>query len=289
MMNFQQNAIDRIKGVVARPVPREWLDSRMFKINPEDGEIAIHEKQINANIAAETKPWFFIYRYSALNLELTKYLQAAQSNCKIRFGKTIDDLYATSYRTEDEEAFLFHYEKYMPVSRAPGTMNRICWAIEREFDGADIFKDVIFDYSVLKNGVDYDQKTFNLVKHICDSYKPGVLLAKKNAASQYDNEIEEDWQSVDIILQNLVEALYSNCPNEDELCNILVDLCYDGNTSKQILWKACGDVIINRLLKSHDYRMSYPQKTDSGEFWCQGIQYTMKEVVVKGGENSETV
>jgi hypothetical protein len=62
----------------------------------------------------------------------------------------------------------------------------------------------------LKNNLEYDQKTFDLVKHICNSYKPSVLLAKKNAAAQYDSEIEDDWQSVDILLQNLVENLHSN-------------------------------------------------------------------------------
>ena len=72
MMNYQQNAIDRIKGVVARPVPNEWLNPKMFKIKEDDDEETIRDKQININIAAEIKPWFFIYRYSQLKVELDK-------------------------------------------------------------------------------------------------------------------------------------------------------------------------------------------------------------------------
>jgi hypothetical protein len=35
--------------------------------------------------------------------------------------------------------------------------------------------------------------------------------------------------------------------------------------------------------------MSYPQRAKDGEFWCQGIQYTMKEIVVKDGDKDEAV
>ena len=145
MMNYQQNAIDRIKGVVARPVPKEWLNSRMFKIEDDDDEETIYDKQINASIAAEIKPWFFIYRYSQLKSELDKYVKSVKSNCKIRFGKNLDALYTSESRTEEEEAFIYNYEKYMPVSRAPGTMNRICWRIEDEFRTTNVLPNVEFD------------------------------------------------------------------------------------------------------------------------------------------------
>ena len=60
---------------MARPVPKEWLNSKLFKIEDGDDEETILDKQINANIAAEIKPWFFIYRYSQLKSELDKYVK----------------------------------------------------------------------------------------------------------------------------------------------------------------------------------------------------------------------
>ena len=170
-----------------------------------------------------------------------------------------------------------------------GTMNRICWAIEKEFDGVNMLKDVEFDYSILKSDMGYDERDYNIVKHICEDYKPSVQLAKKRAVLNCDIEEDDDWQSVDIILQNLIENLHSNCSNEEELCDILLDLCYRDGMSKQIFWNACGNVVVDRLLKIHNYKLSYPKKSDNGEFWCQGVQYSMVEISVKGGETNEEV
>lgn len=109
VLRFQQNAIDRIKGVVARPVPNEWLKISLNKPKDEDNDDILRDKEINCNIAADTKPWFFIYRYSELKSELNKYLKAVKKNCKIRFGKNLDDLYSSEEKTEDEVAFIYNY------------------------------------------------------------------------------------------------------------------------------------------------------------------------------------
>ena len=179
MMNYQQNAIDRIKGVVAQPIPKEWLESRFFK--PEDGENEdiLRKKEIDYNIAAEIKPWFFIYRYSQLKTELDKYVKSVKSNCKIRFGKTLDDLYASDNRTEEEDAFIYNYEKYMPISRAPGTMNRICWKIEDEFKSVDVLPDVEFDREILKSDAVYSKEEYDAIKELYDEYGKSLLLISK--------------------------------------------------------------------------------------------------------------
>ena len=106
-VNYQQNAIDRIKGVVAQPIPKEWLESRLFKPKDGDDEDILRKKEIDYNIAAEIKPWFLIYRYSQLKTELDKYMKSVKSNCKIRFGKTLDNLYASDNITKEEEAFIY--------------------------------------------------------------------------------------------------------------------------------------------------------------------------------------
>ena len=291
--NGQQNEIDKAKGIVTEPLPKSWWVMKENRVNEGDSLEEIERKKMYAKLCANKKPYFFAYNYSSLKSEYDTFVKNAKSNAMSLYKKSLDELLQSYdvgiHLSENESQFVQNFYYKLPLDRSKSTMNRICWAIEEEFDGVDMFKDVVFDYSILKNDYQYEQKTFDLVKHICNSYKPSVSLAKKNAAVQYDNEIEEDWQNVDILLQNLIETLHSHCSNEDELCNILVDLCYDGNIPKQILWKACGDVVINRLLQSHEYKMSYPQKSDNGDFWCQGVQYTMKEIVVKDGEDSETV
>lgn len=281
MMNYQQNAIDRIKGVVARPVPREWLDAKMFKIKDGDDEKTIHEKQVNASIAAEIKPWFFIYRYSQLKSELDKYIKSCKSNCKIRFGKTLDDLYQSKDKTDEEEAFLYNYEKYMPVSRAPGTMNRICWRIEDEFQTTDVLPDVEFDYSILKTDAKYTQEEYDEVKKLYDEYgRQMLLLSKSRKKSETNNE---DAESVALQVKNDFMALsHVACPSNEVLSNIVVDICYMSNKNKSFAWNIVGEQIFKNILKNSGNTITYPVKNDDGDIEFCGKRFSLHTQQIGG-------
>ena len=281
MMNYQQNAIDRIKGVVARPVPREWLDVKMFKIKDEDDEKTIHEKQVNASIAAEIKPWFFIYRYSQLKSELDKYMKACKSNCKIRFGKTLEDLCKSEDKTDEEEAFLYNYEKYMPVSRAPGTMNRICWRIEDEFQTTDVLPDVEFDYSILKTDAEYTQEEYDEVKKLYDEYgRQMLLLSKSRKKSETNNE---DAESVALQVKNDFMALsHVACPSDEVLSNIVVDICYMSNKNKSFAWNIVGEQIFKNILKNSGNTITYPVKNDDGDIEFCGKRFSLHTQQIGG-------
>ena len=281
MMNYQQNAIDRIKGVVARPVPREWLDEKMFKIKDEDDEKTIHEKQVNTNIAAEIKPWFFIYRYSQLKSELDKYMKACKSNCKIRFGKTLEDLCKSEDKTDEEEAFLYNYEKYMPVSRAPGTMNRICWRIEDEFQTTDVLPDVEFDYSILKTDAKYTQEEYDEISKLYDEYNKNMQLFLKKTKKNDSLKDERD-----MFVSQLIDAFSSLCcsvcPNLEILTNILVDLCYTTNKNKTFVWDVAGDQIFHNILKNNGNTITYPVKNDDGDIKFCGKRFSLHTQQIGG-------
>jgi len=274
MMNYQQNAIDRIKGVVARPVPKEWLNARMFKIEEDDDDDIIQDKQINANIAAEIKPWFFIYRYSQLKSELDKYMKAVKSNCKIRFGKSLDDLYASENKTDEEESFIYHYEKYLPVSRAPGTMNRICWKIEDAFRSTDVLPNVEFDKSILKSDAEYSQEEYEQVWNLYDEYNKGMQLFLKK---QKQNDFGDDEVGFDIVhLKDIFADECSKiCPNSEVLANIVVDLCYTSNKNKTFAWDVAGEQIFNNVLKNNGYIMQYPVKDENGDIEFDGKTFSL--------------
>ena len=274
MMNYQQNAIDRIKGVVARPVPKEWLNARMFKIEDDDDEYTIQDKQINANIAAEIKPWFFIYRYSQLKSELDKYMKAVKSNCKIRFGKSLDGLYACENKSEEEEAFIYHYEKYLPVSRAPGTMNRICWRIEDEFKSTDVLPNVDFDKSILKTDAEYTREEYEQVKQLYDEYNKSMQLFLKN---QNQNDLGDDEVGFDIVrLKDVfVDECNRVCSNSEVLSNIVVDLCYTSNKNKTFAWDVAGDQIFRNVLKNSGNIMRYPVKDENGDIEFNGKKFSL--------------
>lgn len=274
MMNFQQNAIDRIKGVVARPIPKEWLNSRMFKIEDGDDETTIRNKQINANIAAEIKPYFFIYRYSQLKSELDRYMKAVKSNCKIRFGKSLENLCTSADKTEEEALFIYNYEKYMPVSRAPGTMNRICWKIEDEFQTTDVLQNVEFDYSILKSDSAYTQEEYDAVRQLYDEYNKNMQLFLKK---QEQNELGDDEVGFDIVsLKDVfIDECNKVCPNQDILANIVVDLCYTSNKNKTFAWDVAGEQIFNNVLKNSGYTIQYPIKDDNGDIEFCGKRFSL--------------
>ena len=274
MMNYQQNAIDRIKGVVARPVPKEWLNPRKFKIEDDDTEEIARDKQVNANIAAEIKPWFFIYRYSQLKSDLDKYMKAVKSNCKIRFGKSLEDLYSSEAKSEEEKAFIYNYEKYMPVSRAPGTMNRICWRIEDEFQTADVLPNVEFDCSILKSDTEYTQEEYNVVKQLYDEYNKNMQLFLKQ---QKQNELGDDETGFDVMhLKDIfIDECVKVCPSTESLTNIVVDLCYTSNKNKTFAWDIAGEQIFNNVLKNNGYIIRYPVKDDNGDIEFCGNRFAL--------------
>lgn len=282
MMNYQQNAIDRIKGVVARPVPKEWLDSRLFKIMDDDDEATIRDKQINANITAEIKPWFFIYRYSSLKSELDTYIKSVKSNCKIRFGKTLDELYASNGKSDEENMFIYNYEKYMPVSRAAGTMNRICWRIEDEFKTTDVLPNVEFDCSILKSDAIYAQEEYDSIKQLYDEYNKNMQLFLKQ---KHKNELGDDEVGFDItkLKDVFVSECYKVCPNTEVLSNIVIDLCYSSNKNKTFAWDVAGEQIFNNVLKNNGYKIQYPIKDIDGDIEFCGNKFSLHTQKI-GGE-----
>ena len=281
MMNYQQNAIDRIKGVVARPVPKEWLNSRMFKIEEDDDETTIYDKQINASIAAEIKPWFFIYRYSQLKTELDKYMKSVRSNCKIRFGKSLDDLYASIDRSEEENAFIYHYEKYLPISRAPGTMNRICWKIEDAFQTINVLPEVEFDSSILKSDMQYSKEEYDAIKLLYDEYNSNMQLFLKK---KKQNELGDDDVGFDVVhLKDVfIDECTKVCPNEEVLANIVVDLCYNSNKNKTFAWDVAGEQIFNNVLKNNGYTITYPVKDINGDLEFNGNKFSLHTQQIGG-------
>jgi hypothetical protein len=274
MMNYQQNAIDRIKGVVARPVPKEWLDSKMFRIKDDDDPYTVNEKIINGNIAAEIKPWFFIYRYSQLKSELDKYVKSVKSNCKIRFGKSLETLYSSEDKTEEEKAFIYNYEKYMPVSRAPGTMNRICWRIEEEFQTTDVLSEVVFDSAILKSNAEYTQDEYDAIKQLYDEYNKNMQLFLKKR--QRNDSFKEERNDFIIMLTNAFsDACFMVCPNAEILANIMIDVCYTSNTNKTFVWSIVGEQIFQNVLKNSGYIIQYPIKDGNGDIEFCGKKFSL--------------
>ena len=201
-------------------------------------------------------------------------MKAVKSNCKIRFGKSIDSLYASQNKTEEEELFIANYEKYMPISRAPGTMNRICWKIEDEFQTTNVLPNISFDRRILKNDAQYTAEEYRQVKRLYDEYNNCMQLFLKR---HNQNEFGDDEVGFDIV--QLKEAFISECnkvcPNSEVLSNIVIDLCYTSNKNKTFAWDVAGEQIFNNVLKNSGNIIQYPVKDINGDIEFDGKKFSL--------------
>jgi hypothetical protein len=201
-------------------------------------------------------------------------MKAVKSNCKIRFGKSLDDLYSSTDRSEEEEAFIYHYEKYLPVSRAPGTMNRICWRIEEEFKTTNVLPDVEFDCSILKSDAMYTSEEYDAVKQLYDDYNNNMQIFLKR---KKQNELGDDEVGFDVIhLKDIfIDECTKVCPNSEVLSNIVIDLCYTSNKNKTFAWDVVGEQIFRNVLHNNGDTIRYPIKDDCGDIEFCGKKFSL--------------
>jgi hypothetical protein len=275
MQGYQQEVIDSVKGIIAKQVPKHWYDYKALKIKPGDTEEIIEWKNNQLRLASYKKPYFFIYNYKYVMDRYKKYIQDSNTNSLIRFGITVDELYKKENKTEDELNFIKYYELLIPVFMSKSTMNRICWALE------DRFKDVRliitsskqFDTSIMKSKYIYAQSKFNEIKEIYNEYKSDVrqfMITSKHMKP------EEKREKRSMFVKRYKNKLYKVCGNKYVLSNILIDMCYSNNNSKQFVWDICGKTIIENLLEKNNNIINYPIIVDDNEdFTWNGDKYKM--------------
>ena len=284
MMNYQQNAIDRIKGIVARPIPKMWIDGRSCKAKDIDSEEEIRKMRLFKAVAADLKPYFFIYRYDHIKSKYDKYNKSVASNCKIRFGKSLYELQNGENLTDEELIFLENYEKYLPISVAPGVMNRICWKIEDAFQSVDVLPGVDFDKNILKNNLGYTNEEFEAIKLLYNKYNTNMQLILKKKKKNEESD-ENVGLIVDQLKQVFLEECYKICSNSEILSNIVVDLCYSSSNNKTFAWDIAGEQIYQNVLKKNNNVISFPVKAQNGEFEFAGESFVIQKKTIGGEDN----
>lgn len=285
MMNYQQNAIDRIKGIVARPIPKTWIDPRSCKIKDSDSEEKREKMMLFKRVAADLKPYFFIYRYSHIKSKYDQYNKSVGSNCKIRFGKSLYELQNSENLTQEEQIFLDNYEKYLPISVAPGVMNRICWKIEGIFQSTDVLPDVYFDKNILKNDSEYTDEEFNAIRVLYEEYNTNMQLILRKQRKNEESD-ENVGLAVDQLKQTFMEECHKICPSLDVLSNIVVDLCYSSSKNKTFAWDVAGEQLFKNVLKNNNNIISFPVKDENGDFEFCGERFSLHTKII-GGENDD--
>jgi len=286
---YQQNTIDRAKGVIAKSMPSYWYSYRDNKIKDTDDEDAIKRKEFNKSIVAANKPYFMTYVYPSLKTQNNLYQKSNNQGVARRFWEygiyTIQELEAYQDKTEEMIEYLDYYYKLKPVGTNACIVNRICWLFEQTFKGylSKKCEQPTFDCSILKSDAEYSKHDFNKVYAIYKEYLQKLELFKKKSENQ-KVDIYDLWMERDVCSKWFKSECEKICSNEDELCNIVIDMLYHTENSKQFAWDVSGNVIIKNLLRNSGGQIQFPEQTDDvGDFQYCGIDFVMKTKTL-GGE-----
>lgn len=238
---YQQEELDKIKGIKATTMPKHWYN------------IKFCEDDYQKSLCADKKPYFFMYNYDYIKSEYREYLKSNDTKCMIRFKCTVKELIDKDEKTEQEEEFLKWYEKGINIGFGNCAMNKICYYIEKEFNGYkyQLKHNNLFDYNKLKVNRRCTEKHRQELKELCDEYVELVAKYKSDKKRQLESSgasiTKESNEKREKIKQTFRNRAKEICPSDDERLNIILDMCYGYKNNKQFCWDCIGDLIIKRL------------------------------------------
>lgn len=279
---LQQNAIDKAKGIISKPMPEEWYNRFALNSDSHDTSEDKERKMFNKTIIANKKPYFMCYIYPQEMTKYKKFVETEEMRCIHLFGLTIDELEKLQNKTLEQSNYLDWYYKKMPVSVNNCTMNRICKAVEDEFENYNykVKASAKFDYHIMQHKQNAKYPKYTAINKIYQEYIDEssycAIIAKKQ---RYDkDQIDNDYA---MMIKKYQEKCIETCTDELELCDILLDLCYKKEKSKRFAWDICGDTIIENLLKLNNWEINYYVLDNDGEIEYCGKKY--RKVIRKVG------
>lgn len=272
---YQQNVIDKAKGIIAKPMPKEWHDRHAVNTIEDD-----NERKFYRDIVADKKPYFMRYIYPDLMRQYNKYIKNTDRNAMREFQMSVEEIKALPYceLTERQRDFLRYYESRMPVGTGDCVMNKICLAFEKEFDGfvGKKSNDVDFDYTIMKSGAGYSCSQKSAIQKIYDEYNK--KLRSYAVFSQYER-IDDDEITATVIgmKEEFRRECESICQNEKALCDILLDICYKRSATKRFVWDMYSGVIISNLMSNNGNKIYAPVRDDNGDIEYCGDKFSVIE------------
>ena len=157
---YQQNELDKIKGINFKPMPNYWHNIKSC------------DNENDKLLCADKKPYFFIYIYDYIKKQYNDYIKKSQNKCMRSFGITLDEILIKKNISEKEQEFIKWYYQLMPLGFGKCSMNKICWHIENEFKGyKNLLKsNELFDYNILKTPKRCTEKHRNELYDLSQEY-----------------------------------------------------------------------------------------------------------------------
>ena len=286
--HFQQCCIDAAKGIIAKDMPSYWYSTRGI----DEYGFTQDEIDFQKRIMASHKPYFMTYVYPALKTENNKYIKHSNNNAERRFATYgihgIEDLQNYENKTEEMKEYLRYYYHLSPVGNNPCVVNRIAWLFESHFkqyltrlSKAD--KDLAeskFDYDILKSHSEYSKSNYDKMYKLYKEYNAFIKMQKAKDEMIHKDRLD-NWSEIQTYINWFQDECYRICSNEDELTDIVLDICYQHENGKQFAWDMCGNIILKNLLKQHNYNISYPYRVNqNGDFTYFGNHFNIRTITM---------
>ena len=231
---FQQAELDKIKGILATPMPSNWYNIR-----------ACSDNKIFQSLCAYRKPYFMIYVYDDTKKQYRNYIKESNSKCQALYNCSIQELYEKEFLTEEQKDFLFWYEYKMPVGIGNCSMNQICKYVESKLDGykSYLHHNSNFDYNLIKVKRRCTEEHRQALRKLELEYRECIkeYKTKKNRDKEQANENRK------FLCEKFKKEATEICPNDDERMNIILDITYGYKGNRQFCWDCIGDLITKRL------------------------------------------
>lgn len=271
---FQQNAIDKAKGIIAKPMPKEWHDRHSANVIEDIGERRFYQR-----IVADKKPYFMRLIYPSLMKQYNTYIKNTNKCAMREFQMTVDELLSLPREnlSDRQKDFIRYYKSRMPVGNNNCVMNRICRRFEKEFDGylGRHNAETAFDYALMKSGAEYSRAQYNAILKLYEGYNKRLrsyaVFANYERVDEYDS-----FSKMLEMKSEFIQECAKACPNRSVLCDIVLDICYTRSSTKRFAWEVCGDEIIHNLLMKNGGVISYPALDTSGDIVYGGNRFSMK-------------
>ncbi len=192
-----------------------------------------------------------------------------------------------------------YYAGLSEFANTQTNMNRLCWEIEKWEKNTVKHKQKIkdFNYKIMTDeNIPLNKKTVEKIERVFQEYtKEMAELAqhqyKFNNHSKYKNWIslyypdmtqdeiigfKFDWQHYYDLYKDRCQEI---CPNEKELANIVVQLCYEkySNKDKSFIWKVAPLGVLENLSKNKS-EIYLPSLSENGKYEYLGRFYDMEKI-----------
>lgn len=288
MQAVQQAEIDKAKGIKTYPMQKSWYMLNECKQSEEYSDEYNEKMKFYEKICAHKKPYFFGYNYPSLMKEYRETTNRAITNARQKFRMELGDMISMYENgldmTSEQRIFVERFLRSLNLDSSKSTCNMICWEIEKVFDSQKCFAVEKADlYGLLRSENTYEATFFNKIIKECkkSEQKHAMRCVIEALLNKIECEDNEEYYNVDFDMSAILSEI---CSNEEMLCDLLLDYCYQYNGNKEILWNVCGETLVNRL--SHNRILCYPAVDPNGDFEVQGKRYLMKEYV-SGGDFDE--